>query len=140
MATWDNLEDHRRHLLQTQENSTRLAQSFAHFTSKGWGEFSMEGVTRFDCTFIEKPTIAHGYALEDDDLINDRFPRCWGGSYKWQRNNKGFYVGCWIFFIVETQSILIDTFSLEPNYNITHFFSFTGLATKDVPSHLLELS
>lgn len=139
-STWDNLEDHRRHLLQTQENSTRLAQAFAHFTTTGWGEWTMQNVARFDCTFIEKPTVAHGIAIEGQDLVATRFPRAWGGVYKWQINNKGFYVGAWCFFVVETQSLLIDTFELEPNYTLTHFFHFTGLATKDVPAHLMELS
>lgn len=137
---WQNMEDRRRQLLQTQENSTRLAQAFAHFTTTGWGEWTIPHVVRFDCTFVEKPTVAHGYAIEDEDLVDTRFPRGWGGVYRWQQNYKGFYTGAWVFFIVETQSLTIDTFEDEPGYTLTHFFHFTGMALKDVPAHLLEHS
>lgn len=132
------LDRHRRLRQSVEENSTRLAQSYAVYTTTGWGEFKDPTVINFSCTFIEEPMVSHGYSLNGDLLVSTRYPRAFGFVFKWRQDNRDFYTGAWVATVVETQSYYIPTTVLDPAYSIDHTFIFSGIAIKDLPTHLLE--
>lgn len=125
---------------QVAENSARGAWAWGTAHSKGWGEILIEDPIEFGITFVQEPVVAYGFALDDEDqLVDGRFPRCNGGVVRWMRNAQDFYIGAWAFVTVSTadpllaaQSLDVPTdFALNPNYDITHSFTFSGLAIKD---------
>jgi len=133
------LESHRRRRQATEENSTRLAQSYATYTTVGWGEFKDPSVINFNCTFISEPMVSHGYSLNGDTLVSTRYPRAFGFVVKWRQDNRDYYTGCWVATVVDTKSPYITTtVTSDPGYSIDHSFVFTGIAIKDLPVHLLE--
>lgn len=135
---FEALENRRQRIQQVAENSARLASSYATFTSTGWGEFRQTTVTRFNLTFITKPIIAYSYEIDGDALVDTRFPRSHGFVYKWQQDSRDYYTGCWVAFVVDTRNPYITTAELDPNYDLVHHFTFTGIALKDLPAYLLD--
>lgn len=143
---WMDQERHRGWLNQHAENSSRLAQSYAVFDTTGWGEVAFDQCFLFDLTFIEPPVIAYGFGvglvggaeMNNDQLVDTRFPRCSGGVYRYKTDKRGFYLGAYCFVTVDTKSPFIPTAMPEPNYQISHWFTFTGIALKDLPADLLN--
>lgn len=122
------LEAHRGRLEQVRENSARQAQSFATLTTHGSGETQHATVVPFDCTFIEEPFVAYGFSLDGDTLVDGFFPTSSGGVWKWQQDRRGFYLGAWVFFVVNGSS----------TYDLQHSFTFSGIAIKDLPDYLMD--
>lgn len=124
--------------LQQAENSSRLAWSFGVATSNGWGESKIGDPLMFDAPFIDRPYVSHSYFVDDDDIIATRFPRAFGGVYRWVVEET-LYVGAHVFVVVETQSPFIPTdVPKDPGYNIEHHFTFAGIGIKSIPAHLLD--
>lgn len=133
------LEQRRSQLDAIRENSSRLATSRLTFTTHGWGEIKLPDVSYFSGTFIERPGVATGFCIDGDALVPTRFPRVTAGVYKWLQDSSGFYIGAWVFLVVDTQSSFIETtVAADPGYDLIHDFTFTGVATKALPAHLLE--
>jgi hypothetical protein len=121
-------EAHRGRLEQTRENTARQAESFATITSHGVGEVQHTTVVTFDCTFVEKPSVAYCFSLDGDTLIDGYFPTSSGAVWKWQIDSRGFYVGAYVFFVITG----------DPSYDLEHYFTFAGIAIKDLPEYLME--
>ena len=119
---------------QVRENTARLSNTHGFYSSHGWGEFRILDPTMFDVTFVEEPVVAYGFAIDGDALVPKRFPRAFGGVSSWLYDEKGFYIGANVFLIVDTLSPveLIDVPTEDPNYDINHYFTFSGIAIKDV--------
>jgi hypothetical protein len=120
---------------QTAENSSRLAFAWGTFTSTGWGELAYPEPVDFGLTFVEEPIVAYGFALVGGDkLVDNRFPRAQGGVYEWRIDGRGFYIGAHVFACVETVSALITApyGDPDPNYELKHHFTFSGIALKDI--------
>lgn len=132
----DGLEQRRHRVEQTRENSTRLAQAYASFDTQGVGEFKHPTVVTFGCYFVRRPVVSYGMSTDGDALIAERYPMAQGGVYGWQRNADGMYVGAWIMVVV--QAGLWPTAVPLPPIDLTHDFTFTGVAMKALPAHLLE--
>lgn len=153
-------EARRSAIQQGQENASRYASSFASFVTTGWGQFQADTAVKFTTTFIRRPSVSHGFSLDGDLLEDGRFPRVSAGVSKWLTDERGFYIGAWLFFTVETDGLqfhkvyvmptpadgLVPTVLManpippDPNYKILHDFTFTGVAMKAIPSHsLVEL-
>jgi len=133
------LEQRRGQLDAIRENSARLATAQLSFTTHGWGEFKLPEVAYFGVTFIERPLLASGVSIDGDALIPTRFPRVTAGVYRWLQDVKGFYIGAWVFFVVDTQSSFITTsVTSDPGYDLVHDLQFTGIAAKILPAHLLD--
>lgn len=133
------LEERRGRLDQIRENTSRLAVAQVSFHTHGWGEFKIPEVAYFSSTFTHRPSLACGSSIDGDLLIPTRFPRVTCGVYRWLRDVQGFYTGCWVFFVVDTQSAFIaTTVTADPGYDLVHDLQFTGIAIKALPSHLLE--
>lgn len=151
------LEQRRARIAQTDENSARYASAFLSYTTTGWGETLLPEVQRFTTTFLERPSVSHGLSVDGDTLVAGRFPRVTAGVHKWLQDENGFYVGAWLFFIVETVGLqdkpvyvmptpvdgMVPTVRMtapipkDPNYTLVHDFTFTGVAMKSLPSHSL---
>lgn len=133
------LEQRRSRLDAIRENSSRPATCRLTFTTTGWGEMKLPNASYFGGSFIDRPAVATGVTIDGDNLVATRFPRVTAGVYKWLRDASGFYVGAWVFIAVDTQSPYIaTTVTADPGYELTHDFTFTGVASKALPAHLLE--
>ena len=157
-------EQRRSQVQATNENSSRYASCFVSYVTTGWGEFLSPDVRRFTTTFIRRPSVSHGISLDGDALEKGRYPRVTAGVHKWLQDENGFYIGAWLFFVVETMGVQfqptyvmqtpadggVGTINIklddaghllpDPDYTITHDFTFTGVALKAIPSHsLVEL-
>lgn len=155
---FDALETRRSHLLSVAENSARYASSFITYKTTGWGEFLCDEAEYFTTTFVKQPSVSHSFSMDGDTLVEGRFPRVTAGVHKWIQDADGFYTGAWLFFVVETTGIQgRQTYVLptsadgsvglvtapnpippDPNYEIVHSFTFTGVAMKSIPAHILE--
>lgn len=127
---------------QVDQNSVRLAIASMVVSTEGWGEKTIRKVIDFGATFIEQPTVSHGYALSDDAdddevLVDGRWPRAMGFVRDWQSFDQGgmrFYTGAYVAVIVDTigpAQLIPDPFD-DPGYTIEHSFTFTGLALKGI--------
>ena len=127
--------------LQNAENAARLAIVRVMFDSAGWGEFQAPEIFDFGIRFLEEPCVAYGCAIDGDALVPLRYPRCTGGVYRWATDIKGYYTGAWCFFVVDTLSPanIANVPTEDPNYDINHYFTFSGVALKQLNDDFLDL-
>lgn len=156
---FEAMEQRRHQLMTNAENSARYASSFITYKTTGWGEFLCDEAEYFTTTFVKQPSVSHSFSMDGDTLIEGRYPRVTAGVHKWLQDSDGFYTGAWLFFVVETVGVQgRDTYVLptaadgsvvglvtapvpipaDPNYEIIHSFTFTGVAMKAMPAHILE--
>jgi hypothetical protein len=121
---------------QTYENSARHARAWGFRYTKGFGEFQHPQYLDFEVAFIGMPTMNYGYALNDVDLVDTRFPRAWGFTHRWRLDGDGNYRGCWVSTVVETYGVTVPTALPDPGYPLVHSFEFNGLAYKALPSRI----
>lgn len=154
--TFDNphLGDREAWNQQVKQNSARTAWAWGRCHSHGWGEYEIEDPIMFGVTFVYQPNVAYGFALEDDDqLVDGRFPRANGGVVSWIMDSSDHYVGAHVFVTVATADPILtgqaalqqatatdgttpltDGFRQDPGYDITHSFTFVGMAFKAMNS------
>lgn len=124
------------------ENAARLAQAYAEFDTTGQGSIEFEQRVNFGLTFIEKPIVAYGTEIDvdalDELLDNDSetnnvpaLPLCTGFVTEWDRDDRDFYIGCWIAARVSFPSS--PAVPTETPVALTHHFTFSAIAMKDVP-------
>lgn len=153
------LEQRRGQLTAQAENSSRYASAYVSFQTTGWGEFQSPDCQRFTTTFISRPSVSHSFSLDGDTLVDGRFPRVSAGVHRWLQDDKGFYIGAWLFFVIETVGLqdkplyvmstafdgqvptvkMTAPIPADPNYTLIHDFTFTGVAMKAIPSETLAL-
>lgn len=122
------LERRRGYIEQLRQNTSRLAQSYNSVSTNGNGMLRLKTVVTFNCTFLEQPVVHYGSVLQSD-LIEDDYPKTHGTVYDWQTDEKGFFIGAWVYVVVEA----------DQDYPaILHNFTFTGIAMKDLPDYLLD--
>ena len=139
MGLIDDLDRRRERANQTSENSARLAQAYATFTTDGQGTIQYEHEVEFGLTFIEEPVVSYGAFCDVDDLaelqgVEDtddvRLPLLSGYVVNWNVDDRGFYVGCWVGVRVYFPPGEADP-GLKPQ--IDHHFTISGMAMKDIP-------
>lgn len=136
---WQSIQAHQARVEQMRTNAARHATSYTAVDSRGSGELLHDECIEFNTTFIHEPMVAHGWALDGDALIEGSYPRVSAGVYRWRRNRRGYYTGCWLFFTVDVPGDLVDPDTGNAlGYNINHYFTFAGTAIKDLPDHLLD--
>lgn len=139
-GAFDAFEDRNARRESIRENTSRHAWTMAHVTTTGWGEVRIADRIDFGMTFIEKPLVTYGYAVDDDTLVETRFPRSFGFVARWDTNKRGHYTGCWVALVVDTQSAFLSTdVTEEPNYALDHYFVFMGIGMKNVPASRADL-
>ena len=121
------MEGHRAHREQIRENSSRQAWSWGSVSTHGYGAIQHATVVPFNCTFIDMPKIATGFSMDGDTLIDGAFPTVTAGVWKWQQDYREFYVGAYVFFVITG----------DAGYDLIHDFTFSGIALKDLPDHLV---
>lgn len=143
MTLMDELERKRERATRDAENSARLAQAYAVFTSVGQGSTQYKKRVPFGLTFTEKPVISYAAEVDSDelrDVLEDyfegdppeddsslSFPQCTGFVTSWDRDERDFYVGCWIAANVRLEGIP------DVDVSVSHHFTFSGIAMKDIP-------
>ncbi len=120
------------------DNSGGHARCELTWLTIGVGEANTSVALPFNVRFIEEPAFTSGFTLTGSvELVSGHYPRVSTGVYDWHIDNKGYYIGAWVFFTVDTigpGAVLGD----EPSYSISHHLKFEGKAIKDVPAHLLD--
>lgn len=136
----DELDARRQFSDQVKENSARLAQAFATFDTNGQGSIEFEKRCKFGVTFIEKPMVAYAAELDMDVLADMQnvsagemptLPLASGFVTEWDTDERGYYTGCWcavrVYFPYE------DLIDITLKVELTHNFSFSAIALKDIP-------
>lgn len=129
---------------QVADNSARGAIAWGTAHSHGWGEIVIEDAIDFGLTFVHQPIVLYGFALDDDEqLVDGHYPRCSGGVFHWITDENDFYVGAHVFVTVATADpilaaqsaqfdMVLDDWGVDPGYDITHSWMFSGLAIKEM--------
>lgn len=144
--------DRRNNEQRNRENRARLAQVYGKTTSTGQGTIVFKKAIEFGCTFIEEPFMSYGHkidldvwedsiehSVDDDDPI---LPSVTGFVTAWDQDDRDFYVGAYV--AVSVWFPLIDPVLDEPPVPIEsqpvieHFFTFAGVAIKDVDPELTD--
>lgn len=137
------LENHRQRTEQRRENSARLARAYVKTETVGWGEIIKQEVLEFGTTFLTEPFFTNGPILRGDSsgltgqLVPGRFPRITTGVWRWQHDEKGYWTGAYVFFVVETDGFQmsggVPSPDADPNYTIAHNMVFEAEAYKALP-------
>lgn len=141
--TFNAIVDHDGWNSQMRENAARGAWAWGTAHSTGWGEVVIKKPIMFGLTFVTVPFVSYGFELENDNqLEDDRFPRCSGGVVRWVKDKRDFYLGAHVMVTVATadpiqaavslhneERVYVDT---QLDYDITHHFTFFGLGIKDI--------
>lgn len=122
MSLLYNQVEQRRALLDaTAENATRRADVTVSFESSGYGEVALPQSVSFGITFLYRPEVATGVSLASGSLVNGKFPNVSAGVYRWERLSNGFYVGAYLYFVVDSNM---------QGYNLIHDITFATDAIK----------
>jgi hypothetical protein len=125
-------EDRRGFINAINDNTGRHAIAYGHFDTTGSGEITNDLPFKFGVQYIDRPAVAYSYSIDEDDLVDTVWPRCWGGISTWHQDNRDLYVGATAFVIVDATAIVESTVTEDPWYTITHYFTFNGIALKFV--------
>jgi hypothetical protein len=121
---------------QIAENTGRHARAWGFKNTRGFGEYQHPEVIDFQLAFLGMPTMSYGYALNNVELIDTRFPRAHGFVHRWRIDGDGNYRGCWVSTVVETTGGGLVISNPEPNYPLVHSFEFNGMAYKALPDRI----
>lgn len=157
-----DLERQRQLQGQYAENSGRLAESAVTITTDGIGAVTQPNPMMFDAPFTQVPVMSYGYQL--NSIPNPTYwqePRCSGGVARWRTDPSDpdsdppggvFYLGFYPFVTVQVPpQPLVGDFTASqvrvyrellrdnpPVLSVTHQFSFSGEAYKELPGHVDE--
>lgn len=115
------------------DNSAKLAIYSDEVTTSGWGEVDLEDCIVFDSTFIERPTVSYGCAVDEVELIDGEYPRPFGFVRDWKQDQNGFYRGAWVSVVIDGSPYIAPS---SPGYDLVHSFVFTGIALKPIREDL----
>lgn len=137
---FDELERRRGEIERHRENSARLAQAFAKFTTSGQGYIEYEERVDFGgLTFLEEPHVGFGSYINLDQLSDaldlkpkdqPPLPSASGFVTEWDQDNRDFYTGAWV--AVKVQFNGGDGVPFDLAVDMRHYFTFTAVAMKDV--------
>jgi hypothetical protein len=128
---WEGISQHFAERQRLAENSARPADVFSMTPTMGSGETQVEDAIDFGLVFIQEPVMSYGYRVDEelgDELVPGNFPRSWGFVSDYVTNARGHYLGAYVSLIVEALG------APPPNYAITHYFRFQGIALKALPA------
>jgi hypothetical protein len=138
----DDLDRRRERANRDAENSARLAQAYAVFTTEGQGTNQFEERVSFGLTFVEKPIVGYASMCDIEELADILevdveevpLPVCAGYVTHWDQDERDFYTGCWIAARVSFPSLdLVDVQALPI---IEHHFTFSAIGMKDIPPNM----
>jgi hypothetical protein len=132
---WRAQEDRRGLLEAVHENAGRHVILNGEFVTEGTGEIANPDRFEFGLILPQKPNVSYSYSLDDADLVETVYPRCWGGVSDWITNANGHYVAASVFVVVTAEPLDLAAWTEAgepeaPWYTITHHFTFNGIALK----------
>jgi hypothetical protein len=133
---FDVLLDREHQQKQVKNNSAKWAYHSAEVVSVGWGEQDIADCILFDSLFTERPTVHHGYSLDEGELMDGFYPRAVGFVRDWKLDPKGFYRGAWVSVVVDGYGVGGPFFG----YVLVHSFGFTGTSIKPVREDITAAS
>jgi len=145
MGLLDDLDRRREDANRHWQNSARMAQAYAVFRTTGQGTQQYEERLPFGLTFIDKPIVSYASGCDIDDLaelleLDDSddcpLPVCAGYVTHWDRDERDFYVGCWVSVRVNFPSVDMVDPTLMPV--VEHHFTFAGVGMKDIPPEVSD--
>lgn len=141
----DELEARREELVRHRENRARLASAYGVYTTTGQGSVQFKTMYEFGLTFVEQPRMHYGAVIDLDDL-GDKLdhepgecpplPHCTGIVADWEVDHRGFYVGAWL--AAKVSFPIEDLVPVTLQVEVTHHFTFSGIAMKDVPGDVRD--
>jgi hypothetical protein len=116
------LNERAQFLQQVSENGARLARVAVVYESSGNGELKVAEPIEFGLHFTEEPSVTTGRVLVDGQaLVSGQYPNGDSGVWRWKRDEKGYYVGAYIYFVVDSNL---------RNYKMHHHLIFEAEALK----------
>jgi len=131
---WQEIQIAQQRREAHRENAARNASLYVMFETRGSGQLIMDEPVMFELPFFEEPSIAHGHALVD--MPQGEFyelPRSVsGGVHRWEQNERGFYLGAYLYFYVDVGLIsgVFPGSAPAADLVINHYFTFTEVAYK----------
>ena len=114
---------------QFEENSARDGTQRIVVSTTGVGTTQLVALQQFSNPFTVKPHIAYGSEITlMPDLAIYSAPACSGSVSRWERDERGFYIGCYLLVTVLVSSLTGST----PQCRALHHFSMSGIAFKDL--------
>lgn len=111
------------------ENAARVARVSVVYQSTGNGEIKVDKPISFPIHFVEEPTLSSGRVLAGGDLTAGYFPNADAGVYRWVRDDRGFYVGAYVYFVVDSNGV---------DYRMNHHLTFEGDSLKMFNAELMQ--
>lgn len=128
------------------ENSGRTAFSAVTFDTSGVGSLILNQLVVFDTTFIRKPSVSTGIELvKEPDRTLHELPHATSGIYRWEKDERGYYVGAYVWVRVTCDPVLDqngqvadpEAVALNPPVpKLRHHLVVEGLAYKKLPEDL----
>jgi len=137
MGLLDDLDRRRGQVEITAENSARLAHVYGSATTTGQGTCVVDKRIAFGTAFIELPHVAHASVVDLEDMTDlldmddPPLPHVTGFVTEWDQDDRDFYVGAWVAAKVSYDAL--DAVAVTVMPVITHHFTFSGIAIKDIP-------
>jgi len=124
-----SLEARSGYLESVSENSARVARVSLVYQSTGHGEVKVEKAVKFPIHFIQEPSLTAGRVLAGGDLVPGKFPNADAGVWRWERDDRGFYVGAYLYFVVDSNG---------QAYRMNHHVTFEGDSLKMFNQQLMQ--
>lgn len=121
------------------ENEAREAHSLHTLESTGVGETIEPEALMFPNPFVFKPALSYGAeitVLPDQELWG--LPRPSGAVMRWEINDRGFFLGAFVYVTVDLEPAEGVTPEVQPNVRVEHHFRFSSLAYKDLGDKVLD--
>jgi hypothetical protein len=133
---WGELQRAEQRKEGHRENAARTIDLRITYQTEGTGDLISAAVP-FDVPFFSEPAVGTGVELvrmPNRDFY--RLPLITSGVFRWQRNERGFYTGCFLFFSVECL-VIDDTFpEMAPKPLLIHHATFTGPSYKPMSAEV----
>jgi hypothetical protein len=116
---------------QTDENASRYARFECKLVTTGSQKSQFPNPITFDCTFVQEPHVVTGIYCAGDDLDGAAvFPAVTVGISRFISSPQGYYTGAYVWFNIDV--------GIFDDFEIHHYFTFSGTAIKGLPAHLLD--
>lgn len=129
---WIAIQDRQQRREAIEKNSGGYATFYMDYETVGTGELNPDQPIRFDIPFVYEPAVTSGcrfWSLPSDTYT---LPHVTAGVQRWERNDRGFFVGAYLLFNITSELRNPDLTSaeieaLDPHLpRILHHFVFSG--------------
>lgn len=139
MSTYRQLLAAQQRYQAQRENEAREAHSLHTLATTGVGSTIEPEPLMFPNPFVFKPALSYGaevVRLPDQDLWG--LPRLSGAVMRWEVNDRGFFLGAFVYVTVDLDPLEGVTPEVQPSVRAEHHFRFSSLAYKDLGQKILD--